>query len=353
MIHPLLKNRRVIIPWLGIWIFVMGVQFLTLYYSAGFPLGYSIADSLFSVITYFFITLGLWFTVRFGIQNIRNPFDMLFKNIILFAATAILWILTVWGLLIIINYDFGILYRDTILSYRIIASLMFYICTVVVYYAIGFYETLQKKQAHEMQLKTLVKEAQLNELRAQLHPHFLFNSLNSINSLTITDPGKAGEMIIKLSEFLRYSLGRKGHSMTTFEKELYHVHLYLDIEKIRFGKRLEFTCQTEEVPDDWPIPLMLLQPLIENAVKHGVYNSENTVFIQLRAEVTDGELLIHIKNNFDPDAVPEKGTGTGLNNVRERIRLVYGSTALFETQKGNDFFVAAIKLPKETNQLYE
>ncbi len=345
MIHPLLRHRQVIVPWIGIWTIVIGVQFLTLFYSAGFPLTYSIADSLLSGFTYIIISLGLWFTVRFGIQNIRNPFNLLLKNIMLFVSTTLIWISTVWGLLIIINYDFGVFYKETILFYRIIASLMFYISTVVVYFAISFYETLQQKQANEMQLKTLVKEAQLNELRSQLHPHFLFNSLNSINSLTITNPKKAGEMIINLSEFLRYSLGRKGHSMTTFEKELYHVNLYLDIEKIRFGDKLEFVCQKENVTADLPIPLMLLQPLIENSVKHGVYNSDHKVTIKLEAKVHNDDLLIIISNNFDPDAVPEKGTGTGLTNVKDRIQLVYGSSALFETHMGTDYFIASLKLP--------
>jgi len=222
---------------------------------------------------------------------------------------------------------------------------MFYICTVVIYYAINFYESLQEKQVQEMQLKSLVREAQLNELRSQLHPHFLFNSLNSISSLTITNPARAGEMIIKLSEFLRYSLSRKGHSMTSFEKEMHHIGLYLDIEKVRFGKRLEFVSALDNVPGEWPLPLMLLQPLIENAVKHGVYNTGETVTIKLHAQVKDNYLFIEISNNFDPDAVPERGTGTGLNNVRERIKLVYGSASFFETQQFKDRFIATLKIP--------
>jgi len=355
MLHPLLKNRKIFITWLGIWMFIMIIQFLTLSFSVGYDIGFSIADSLISVVTYIFISLGLWFTVRFGLQQLKNPLNIILNNLLLYTATAILWISTVWGILALVNFEYALIFKQTILSYRIVASLMFYITTVVIYYAIGFYETLQEKQAQELQLKTLVREAQLNELRSQLHPHFLFNSLNSINSLTISDPVRAGEMIIKLSEFLRYSLSRKGHSMATFDKELYHVRQYLEIEKVRFGKRLEFIEHSENVPTDWPIPLMLLQPLIENAVKHGVYNTGETVTIQLDAEVKEGFLEIRILNNLDPEAVPEKGTGTGLSNVRERLKLVYESGDLLETLVDNQSFLAMLRIPNvnETKVTHE
>jgi LytS/YehU family sensor histidine kinase len=133
--------------------------------------------------------------------------------------------------------------------------------------------------------------------------------------------------------------------MASFEKEIHHIGLYLDIEKVRFGKRLEFVSDLDNVPGEWPLPLMLLQPLIENAVKHGVYNTGETVTIKLHAQVKDNYLFIEISNNFDPDAVPVKGTGTGLNNVRERIKLVYGSSSLFETQQFKDRFIAILRIP--------
>lgn len=345
MVHPLLKSRFIIFTWLGVWTFIMIVQFLTLYFSAGYSFSFSLADSLISGITYIFISLGLWFAIRFGIHKKRKPLSLILNNLLLYVATATIWTGTSITFISIINYEFGLLYTETILLYRIPASLLFYISTVVIYYAISFYETLQIKQAQEMQLKTLVREAQLNELRSQLHPHFLFNSLNSINSLTISNPQKAGEMLIKLSEFLRYSLSRKGHSMATFEKELHHIRLYLDIEKVRFGKRLDFICEVENIPENWPLPLMLLQPLIENCVKHGVYHSTETITIHLKAEVSNNVLTITITNNFDPEAITVKGTGTGLINVRDRLRLVYGTTSHLETQQTENTFTVLIHIP--------
>lgn len=345
MIHPLLKSKGITIKYLGIWIFILGIHFLTLYFSADFSLAYSLVDSIVSGVIYVIITLGLWYTIRFGIQKSQSPLNMLVKNILLYIFTTVIWVFIVWGVVTIISSEWSVQFYSTILSYRIIASLMFYICSVVIYYAISFYESLQEKQVQAMQLKTLVREAQLNELRSQLHPHFLFNSLNSINSLTISDPTKAGEMIIKLSEFLRYSLSRKGHSMASFERELYHVRLYLDIEKVRFGKRLDFICIDDGVSPEWPIPLMLLQPLIENAVKHGVYNTGEKVTITLHAKTIDKMLHISIHNTIDPEAVPEHGTGTGLKNVRERLNLVYESNSLLETQLLPEGFTAILHIP--------
>ena len=346
MQHPLIKNRQTIIPFLGIWFFVVVIQFFSLLVSAKYSTAYCLADSILSGFTYMLVALTLWYPIRFGINSVRTPYDMFVNNLLIYALTSSIWILVNWGIITVLNPYWGSVFRDTILSYKILLSLMLYISSVVIYYAIGFYESLQEKQAHELQLKSLIKEAQLNELRSQLHPHFLFNSLNSINSLTISNPEKAGEMIIKLSEFLRYSLSRKGHSMADFEKELHHIQLYLDIEKVRFGERLEFISVTEDVPKNWPVPLMLLQPLIENAVKHVVYNTGDKVKIRLDAKVDNDVLLIEISNNFDLESTNTKGTGTGLQNVRERMKLVYSQDNLFSAGYQGDKYVAVLRIPQ-------
>jgi two-component system, LytTR family, sensor kinase len=341
-----MKDRKTIVPFLGIWFFIILLHFSTLYYANGFSIAFCIADSIISGITFMIIALVLWYPIRFGINSLRSIADTILNNLIVYALSASVWIFVTWGFIILLNPEWNEPFKSTIVSYRLLASLLFYISSVVVYYAIGFYESLQEKQAHEMQLKTLVKEAQLNELRSQLHPHFLFNSLNSINSLTISNPAKAGEMIIKLSDFLRYSLSRKGHSMADFEKELHHIQLYLDIEKVRFGERLEFIYETEDVPQNWPVPLMLLQPLVENAVKHGVYNTGEKVQIKLFAKTEENILVISISNNFDSDTTNNNGTGTGLSNVRERMKLVYGQDGLFKTRIEGNEFIAVLRIPK-------
>jgi len=177
-------------------------------------------------------------------------------------------------------------------------------------------------------------------LKSQINPHFLFNSLNSISSLTITNPEKARDMVIKLSDFLRYSVSTNTSRFTTLQNELANIQRYLEIEKVRFGDKLQFEFILEGTCKDHLIPIMLLQPLFENAIKHGVYESIEKVKIEMDCKYTSGYLEIVIWNDFDPNAHARKGTGLGLNNIRERLRLLYKTDTLLKTSvEGTKFFV--------------
>jgi LytS/YehU family sensor histidine kinase len=205
---------------------------------------------------------------------------------------------------------------------------------------------LQEKRDRENRLQTLLKEAELNLLRSQIRPHFLFNSLNSISSLTMTDPGKAQEMVIKLSSFMRYSLDTKDNTMSNLEKELYHTELYLDIEKVRFGKRLQVEKHIEDGALGWTMPAMILQPLIENAVKYGIYESTDISRITIDARVSQGYLIIRIGNPFDENSSQHKGTGTGIRNIELRLKHLYGRQDLLKIYKSKEYFEIELKIPE-------
>src|SRR5690606_7028909 len=152
----------------------------------------------------------------------------------------------------------------------------------------------------------------------------------------------AQEMVIKLSEFLRYSLHQKQNRITTLKDELQSLKLYLDIEKIRFGERL---CLQENIPADClqqQIPHMLLQPIYENAIKHGVYESTEPVSIHVDAECQPTLLILKISNTYDPETVARKGEGVGLNNVRNRLRLVYGGGEMLKIQQTDRIFTVTL-----------
>ncbi len=151
---------------------------------------------------------------------------------------------------------------------------------VLAYYLFVSLSNLSEKNAKEAKLESLVKETELKMLRSQINPHFLFNSLNSISSLTITDPEKARDMVIKLSEFMRYALSKKDEQPVSLRSELENLRLYFEIEKVSFGDRLSTEENIEEKCLDVKIPVMLLQPLYENAIKHGVYESTERVSIK-------------------------------------------------------------------------
>lgn len=153
-------------------------------------------------------------------------------------------------------------------------------------------------------------------------------------------------MIIKLSEFLRYSLNQDSNqSMVSLKEELDHVKKYLEIEKVRFGEKLNFM---EPNVDDtciaWKVPVFILQPLIENAIKHGVYESTKPVDISIQI-TCPLDLIIRISNSFEPGGINKKGTGTGIKNIKSRLKLLYGNPDLLEVTKNQHTFVANLRIP--------
>ena len=238
-------------------------------------------------------------------------------------------------------------YWDATLPYRVGTGVFIYGLIILTYYLFDSLTNLSEKNAKEARLESLIRETELKMLRSQINPHFLFNSLNSISSLTITDPEKARDMVVKLSEFMRYALSRKDEQPVTLRHELENLRLYLDIEKVRFGDKLI----TEELIDDkcleFKIPVMLLQPLYENAVKHGVYESTESVKITTTAKIIDQFIEISIINDYDPESSQKRGTGTGLLNVTRRLELFYNNKASFKTTKENGIYSVKLYIPIE------
>jgi two-component system LytT family sensor kinase len=208
-----------------------------------------------------------------------------------------------------------------------------------------------KDQKENQQRKTdaekLTREAELYKLRQQLQPHFLFNSLNSINALVVSNPEHARTMIQQLSEFLRGTIRREDNQTVNLSEELQHLQLYLDIEKVRFGHRLHTEIKIDEDAYGMKLPALLLQPLVENAIKFGLYDTVGDVTIEIIAKKNDGLLEVTVKNPFDPEtSVPGKGTGFGLSSVNRRLYLLFGRTDLLKTITDENIFVTGVKIPQ-------
>jgi LytS/YehU family sensor histidine kinase len=225
-------------------------------------------------------------------------------------------------------------------------GVLVYILIAVFYYTFYFYNKLKEKSKEETRLKELVTQTQLNELKSQINPHFLFNSLNSVSYLAVTEPQKAQDMVIKLSSFLRYSLKHKQDQLVTLEKEIAHIKLYLEIEKVRFGDKLHVQFDIEQCKDCL-IPNMILQPLYENAIKYGVYETTSSVTINTHAAKSNNNLVFTVSNNYDADAVVSKGEGIGLFNIKQRLGLVYGDTTLLQISDNNQIFTAKLVIPQK------
>ena len=343
--HPIFQNIKTASIYFGIWILLTGIHFLLLYIYYNIPLQIAMGDALTFNVIYSILGLVLWFAIRFA-----QPKDSSFSTLIIYQVTFLAVLLLAWAggsysfLKLIFPKSFQYQdFLDNSIPWRLISGTFYYLLLVLVYYLVIYYYNLQEKIKAEGRLNEMVRESELNLLKSQINPHFLFNSLNSISSLTITNPEKARDMTIKLSDFLRYSVSMGNTRFSTLEKEIEHIRKYLDIEQVRFGSKLKYTFDISTECQDCEIPVMILQPLYENAVKHGVYESSGEVMIETSCFTRNGYLELMITNDFEPGAPSRKGTGIGLANIRERMNLIYKEEQLLRTQvKGNKFEVLLV-----------
>ncbi|MCB0696355.1 MAG: histidine kinase [Chitinophagaceae bacterium] len=207
--------------------------------------------------------------------------------------------------------------------------------------------TQEQKFKQQADSSALHKEAELFKLRQQLQPHFLYNSLNSINALTIIEPAKAQEMVGKLSDFLRNSVQREAKEKIPVQDELDYLRNYLAIESVRFGDRLNVTFNQQNDIKGTIAPF-LLQPLLENAIKFGLYGNTGSVTIAIDIKAKNGLLIFTISNPYDAQTNNSpKGTGFGLAGVQRRLYLLYARADLLETSKDGQIFTTTLKIPQD------
>jgi LytS/YehU family sensor histidine kinase len=199
--------------------------------------------------------------------------------------------------------------------------------------------------------KAAFVQAQLQNLRTQLQPHFLFNTLNTVASLMHYDLASADRMINRLSELLRISLQEAGKPMVSLRQEMSFIEAYLQIEKIRFEHRLRVAWAIPESLHDHPIPSFLLQPLVENAIKYGVAPRTSGGSIVIRAYAKDDALLLEVEDDA-PEALPGKeGFGIGLSNTRARLETLFGIRQKFELVRAGTGTIARIRLPLSASEV--
>jgi len=352
MQHPVLANKKSVSVYFGLWALIAGVHFSVFYFVYYLPIEVSVADSLVFNGLFSGVGISLWYIVRYSIPDQKNIWNVIFNHLSFLTLTLVVWNGLCYTILSTI-FSANKVYQDLLvvsIPNKILTGTIFYVVITLAYYLFIYYMNLQEKVRIESRLRMVLKETELNMLKSQINPHFLFNSLNSISSLTITNPEKAREMVIKLSDFLRYSVSNNASSFTTLTVEMANIRRYLEIEKVRFGDKLIFNFNLDGSCRDHLIPVMLLQPLFENAIKHGVYESIEQVSIEMDCEYKEGYLEICIVNDFDPQAHPRKGTGIGLNNIRERLRLLYKNDKLLRTKVDGTRFYVYLSLPGTENK---
>ena len=226
-------------------------------------------------------------------------------------------------------------------------GLLIYLLWVACYYVLLTLESSRKSEQRAIEARLLARDSELRALKAQINLHFIFNSLHSISALTTLNPASARDMCISLADFLRLTLRMGQKELIPLREELDLVHRYLAVEQVRFGTRLRMEEQIDESLLNCTIPPLLLQPLVENAIVHGVAHLPEGGWIRLTAESNDAHLLISVENNFDPEYKSKRKSGIGLANVRERVEARYGKDATFSATADGDRFHITMTLPIE------
>jgi len=298
-----------------------------------------------------FIPLAAGFTCRFTPLGRSVWWRTLLTHLVAAQVLALLWTLIAGPFARALTYvpQFRGLDRQLAPNLWIIyvTGCLVYFMSIAFHYVVMAQEEARAVEVRAVETSMLARDAELRALRAQINPHFLFNSLNSISALTSIDPGRAREMCLLLADFLRLTLGMGEKSVIPFSEELELLEKFMAIEKVRFGERLRMEERIDDAARRCLIPALLLQPLLENAVSHGIASMAEGGLIRLEAKLQDGRLGVVVENERDDEAPSRKRNGVGLKNVRSRLEARYGKEAVFRVEPGEDRFRVSISLPVE------
>ena len=348
--NPILSDVKNFYLYLIFWLIIIAINFLLLNFVLKFDVVSSLIDSFVFNLILGGLGLSFWYSTRYISFENTSFYKILGNHIIGAIVVSALWLFSGY---IVIKYLFTLNsnyyeFFTTTLPWRFLIGVLIYLVITSFYYLIIYYSGFQERKLYEAELKNLVTQAELKSLKFQINPHFIFNSLNSMSALTTIDPEKARSMILKLAEFLRYTLANNDQQKNKLKDELKNIKLYLEIEKIRFEDKFNFNEELSEECLEHEIPNMLLQPLFENAIKHAVYESLEKVTVNLKCSGENGYLKIEVSNTFDPQTKSKKGTGVGLKNISERLKLIYHQNDLMKVEKENGIFKVSLFIPQIT-----
>jgi two-component system sensor histidine kinase AlgZ len=225
------------------------------------------------------------------------------------------------------------------------AGVFFYLLSVAFQYALIERKSSREAVERAAESELRARDAELSALKAQINPHFLYNSLNSISALTSIDPARAREMCVLLADFLRATLGVGEKRAITLREELELLGKYFSIEKIRFGERLTLQENIQEDAKACLLPPLLLQPLVENAVVHGIAQMAEGGWIRLSAVRNKDILAVTVENSWDPEAHSTRRNGVGLRNVQRRMETSFGKDAHLQANAEDEVFRVTLALP--------
>ena len=350
--HPILAQRGRLALYLVAWLPVGGLLATLLRLSGwlpGWPAALVVAVP--ASIAYAFVCLSAFYLCR-AVPLHTPPLRLVTTHLAAGAISASVWVMLVelWtGAL----GQVGILPAGTLTAAEfqnvalvlLLTGLLLFLLAVAFHYVLLTIEASREAEHQALTYKVLSRDAELKALRAQIQPHFLFNSLNSINALTISDPAAARRMCVLLADFLRGSLTLGTRERIPLAEELAYVEMMLEVEKVRFGDRLDHELRVEEAARECEIPPLILQPLVENGITHGIATLLDGGKIRIEGRLREENLELVVENPREPEASTRSGTGVGLENVRRRVAAVYGKEGHVEVTHDDAWFRVALRLP--------
>ena len=348
--HPVLAERNRLALYLAAWL-MLGVPLALLAVEPG-RLGFGAATLLTfpPTLVYAFVCLSAWYPVRAMPLRTSRAATLLTTHLLAAVVLSGAWQagFRLWARAVdsltgnrtageTIAERFGLFF---------VAGALLYLLAVAFHYLLQEVEQSRAMENREMQVRIQAREAELKALKAQLDPHFLFNSLNSISALCGSSPASARTLTTLLAEYLRKSLRVGTADSITLSEELEMAASYLAVERIRFGPRLEFAQEIEESVRGCRVPPLLLQPLVENAIRHGIGERREGGLVRIAAARDGDRVRITVENECDPDRVPRPGEGIGLRNTRQRVEAFYGDAATLQVSGDERHFLVTLSIPE-------
>ena len=347
--HPILENVQRFLVYLGAWSVLALLVGILASWGTGVSLAEATAFALPVLLVYAVMCLASLYLCRaFPLQSTRVAPLLLFHSFAAFLFACI-WLLFAYGWAVLLSRVADLTGAesrfDLLVPLLVGTGVLLFLLSVVLHYLIIAFEhsKLAERRAFEHQI--LAREAELRALRSQIQPHFLFNSLNSICALTAHDPAAARTMTIRLADFFRRTLRLGMNDTIPLAEELAMAENFLAIEQARFGERLAFKTIKGDDVDMCGVPSLLLQPLIENAINHGIGQLLEGGTITIEAHRSDQLLTLRISNPSDREPAGGSGGKLGLENVRKRLQASYGSEGRLSVTHTGNRFLAEIILP--------
>jgi hypothetical protein len=353
VLHPILRDRRRLFVYLLVWLAVGVLLAAVVVYGGKAPLAWAIEFAAPLAVLLGFVSLGSWYLVRALPAETTPPLRLLVTWATATALAVGLWIAAGlgWTQLLLRGVELSAARRTEILASTVplLAAVGFlgFAGAVLVHYLLAAFARSREAERRALEAAVAAREAELRSLKAQLDPHFLFNSLNSVAALIGTDAPAARRMCFLMAGFFRKSLGLGRRELIPLAEEVYLAETFLAIEEVRFGERLRARFEVDEAALTLAVPPLLLQPLVENAVHHGIAHLVEGGEVRVAARRRGERLELEVDNPCDPDRPASRGSGIGLANVRARLEAAYRHRAAVEVEAEEQRFRVRLLLPAQ------